>query len=266
MARHMKLFSLFLLNVLIALSSAGSLIFYPPKASYSDDSTIIKIEVENNEFISAVYEPNTTSKYILLFSHGNAEDIGQNQSFFNLCLKNGFGLFAYDYRGYGTSDGQPSEYNTYKDILAAYNYLIKNLKADPNNIIVHGRSLGSGPSCYLAIRRPIGGLILESAFTSIHRVATGISLVFDPYNNLARIKKVRCPVLVIHGRRDSVIPFWHGQSLYQAANKPKTNYWVNYAGHNDLLHKAGGSYWKTLNDFKKLLTQSQNEKSISDAN
>ncbi|MHC5161599.1 MAG: alpha/beta hydrolase, partial [Planctomycetota bacterium] len=145
---------LLLFNIFIPLTYADSLIFYPPEASYLDNSKIIKIEVENDESISAIYVPNPNSQYTLLFSHGNAEDIGQNLPFFKLCCENGFSVFAYDYRGYGTSDGQPTEFNTYNDILAAYNYLTEDLKTDPNNIVVHGRSVGSGPSCFLASRKP----------------------------------------------------------------------------------------------------------------
>ncbi|MEN8128566.1 MAG: alpha/beta hydrolase, partial [Planctomycetota bacterium] len=226
MTMQMK-WPLLLLLFMAPFSYANSLIFHPPKASYSDSSNIIKIKVENNESISAVYKPNPKSRYTLLFSHGNAEDIGQNQAFFELCQKNGFSVFAYDYRGYGTSDGQPSELNTYKDILATYRYLVNNLQTDPNSIIVHGRSLGSGPSCYLASQKSVGGLILESAFLSVHRVALGATLPFDPYNNLARIKQIECPVLVIHGKRDSVIPFLHGTTLFREANSPKIKYWVN---------------------------------------
>lgn len=257
MVRYMKLSLLFLLNVLIAFSYADSLIFYPPQASYSDDPNIIKIEVENKESISAIYIPISNNKYTLLFSHGNAEDIGQNIDFFRLYHKNGFSVFAYDYRGYGTSDGKPSEFNTYKDILAAYHYLVENLNTDPNHIIVHGRSVGSGPSCYLACQKTVGGLILESAFTSVHRVAIGMSLPFDPFNNQARIKYIRCPVLIIHGKQDSVIPFWHGQTLYKIANEPKMNYWVETAGHNDLLYKAGNEYWEKIHAFEEMVNQSQ---------
>ena len=145
--------------------------------------------------------------------------------------------------------------------MAAYNYLVGILNVDPNNIIVHGRSVGSGPSCYLASRKPIGALVLESAFTSIHRVAIGMSLPFDPYNNLARIKNIKCPVLIIHGRRDSVIPFSHGTALYRKANSPKMKYWVESAGHNDLLYRAKSNYWKVMHEFEKLIEQAQNEKS-----
>ena len=248
---------LLLFNIFFPLTYADSLIFYPPQASYSDDPNIIKIEVENNESISAIYTPNSQSKYTLLFSHGNAEDIGQNISYFRLCCQNGFSVFAYDYRGYGTSDGRPSEFNTYKDILAAYNYLVEDLEIDPNTIIIHGRSVGSGPSGYLASQKPVGGLILESPFTSIHRVAIGISLPFDPYNNLVRIKLIHCPVLIIHGKRDTVVPFRHGQALYNAANEPKMYYWVENAGHNDLFYQAGDNYWKILNQYIELIEQSQ---------
>ena len=261
MTRLMKLpLPLLLLLSIVPFSSANSLIFYPPKASYSDSPDIIKIEVENNESISAMYKPNSESQYTLLFSHGNAEDIGQNLSFYKLCQKNGFSVFAYDYRGYGTSDGQPSEFNTYKDILAAYHYLVKDLKTDPNNIIVHGRSLGSGPSCYLASQKPVGALVLESAFTSIHRVAFGASMPLDPYNNLGRIKNIKCPVLVIHGKKDSVIPILHGATLHREANSPKIKYWIKSAGHNDLLQKAGNNYWKTLRKFENLIKHTKDKK------
>ncbi|MHC5162858.1 MAG: alpha/beta hydrolase, partial [Planctomycetota bacterium] len=151
-------------------------------------------------------------------------------------------------------------FNTYKDIVAAYRYLVENLNTDPNTIIVHGRSVGSGPSCFLASQKPVGGLILESAFTSVHRVAIGMSLPFDPYNNLMRIQSIDCPLLIIHGKRDSVIPFWHGQTLYEIANKPKMNYWVETAGHNDLLYRAGNYYWKTLDRFVELIQESTTER------
>jgi len=252
-----------LLNIFIPCTYAGSLIFYPPKASSSGSSNIIKIKVENNESISAIYKPNTKSQYTLLFSHGNAEDIGQNLSYFKSCQKNGLSVFAYDYRGYGTSDGQPSEINTYKDILAAYNYLVTNLEMDPNNIIVHGRSVGSGPSCYLASKKPVGGLILESAFTSIHRVAFGRSMPLDPFNNLSRIESITCPVLVIHGKQDSVIPISHGGALYRKAKSPKMKYLVNGADHNDLRQKAGNNYWKTLFKFEKLIKHNKEKKDDS---
>ena len=250
---------LFIFDMFFSFTYAGSLIFYPPEASYSDDSNIIKIEVENKQSISAINIPSPNSQYTLLFSHGNAEDIGQNLDFFRLCQKNGFSVFAYDYRGYGTSDGQPSELNTYQDILAAYHYLTEKLHTDPNDIIVYGRSVGSGPSCYLASREPVGGLILESAFTSISRVAIGMSLPFDPYNNLSRIQKVRCPVLVIHGKRNSIVPFRHGQVIYEAANEPKMNYWVENAGHNDLFYQAGSEYWSRIRAFQDMLNNFQKQ-------
>jgi fermentation-respiration switch protein FrsA (DUF1100 family) len=78
-------------------------------------------------------------------------------------------------------------------------------------------------------------------------------LPFDPYNNLSRIKNVNCPVLIIQGKEDEVVGFWHGPVLYEAANKPKMNFWVEDAGHNDLLWVAGEEYWRTLGRFKEML-------------
>ncbi|MEN8128431.1 MAG: alpha/beta hydrolase [Planctomycetota bacterium] len=239
---------------------AEKMMYFPPKASYADEPEVIKIPVNRDETISAVYLDGSPEGYTLLFSHGNAEDIGQNLPFFRQCQRNGFGVFAYDYRGYGTSDGKPTEQNTYQDIDAAYAYLIETLNIPADRVLVHGRSIGSGPACYLATRKPVAGLILESAFTSAYRVALGFSLPFDPYDNLSRFKNVRCPVLMIHGQQDRVVPFRHGQTLYDVVSEPKMKYWVPDAGHNDLFYKAGKNYWKTLHEFEKLLQRTQIER------
>jgi fermentation-respiration switch protein FrsA (DUF1100 family) len=201
-----------------------------------------------------MYRPADPNSFVLLFSHGNAEDIGHNEDFFELANQAGFGVFAYDYRGYGLSDGKPGEKNTYQDITAAYNYLTGTLTIPPERIIILGRSVGSGPSVWLATQKPAAGLILESPFVSTFRVVTHYTILpFDPYNNLSRIKNVRCPVLIIQGKEDEVVGFWHGPKLYEAANEPKMNYWVEDAGHNDLLWVAGEEYWRTLQQFTKML-------------
>jgi abhydrolase domain-containing protein 17 len=124
-SRKRRIFDLCLLATLpiFFYSCADKMMFFPPKSSYSDVPEVIKIPVEGSETISAFYLPVFDGEYTLLFSHGNAEDIGQNVNFFRECQQKGYGVFAYDYRGYGTSDGKPSEQNTYKDIEAAYAYL-----------------------------------------------------------------------------------------------------------------------------------------------
>src|SRR5215813_8849549 len=104
--------------------------------------------------------------FTVLFSHGNAEDIGDDESLLERIRAAGFAVFAYDYQGYGTSEGRPSERHAYEDELAAYNFLLQSMHVPGSRIIALGRSVGSGPACDLASRHPVAGLILESAFTS----------------------------------------------------------------------------------------------------
>jgi hypothetical protein len=105
-----------------------------------------------------------------------------------------------------------------------------------NCIIALGRLLGGGVTVDLASRRPLGGLIIESTFVTAFRVLTKIPLFpSDKFRNISKIKNVNCPVLVIHGEDDEVIPFWHGEKLFQQANEPKLSLWVDGAGHNNFL-------------------------------
>jgi pimeloyl-ACP methyl ester carboxylesterase len=239
-------------------SCADRLIFHPPYPSYTRSDDLLIIPVTPTENIAAMYRPADPNGFVLLFSHGNAEDIGRNVDFFELANEHGFGIFAYDYRGYGQSDGNAGEKNTYQDITAAYRYLTETLQIPPQRILILGRSVGSGPSTWLATQQPAAGLILESPFVSAFRVVTKYKILpFDRYDNLGRIKNIKCPLLIIQGKEDEVVGFWHGPMLYEAANNPKMNYWVESAGHNDLLWVAGEQYWKTLERFKETLTANE---------
>ena len=176
----------------------------------------------------------------------------------------GFSVFAYEYRGYGTSQGTPSEQGTYRDIDAAYAYLTDQLKVSPDHILLYGWSVGGGPSVDLATRKPIGGLILEGTFTSTFVVMTQIPLFpFDRFNNLSKISQVRCPVLIIHGTNDRVIPFAHSQKLFAAANEPKRFLEVQVADHHDLIQVGGVEYAQALKSFVRLVSQARSSISFS---
>lgn len=237
-----------------AYFGTDGLIFLPPPASYSRTNELIQLQAKNGERITALYLANPESQYTILYSHGNAEDIGQTTFHLQQLREVGFSVLVYDYPGYGTSTGKPTVKGAYRAINAAYTHLTRDLNIPPHQIIVYGRSVGGGPSVDLASRQPVGGLILESSFVSIFRVVTRVPMFpFDKFPNLANIRKVNCPVLIMHGDRDRVIPFWHGEKLYAKANEPKMSFWVEGADHNNVLDVAGQRYQQTLEKFIKLV-------------
>lgn len=229
---------------------SNKIIFPAPASGYKDFQGIIKLKTSDNKIISAVYLPNKEAKYTVLLSHGNYEDLGTVMPFLQHFQKQGFAVFAYDYHGYGTSSGTATEQNVYYDINAAYDYLVKNLKIKPENIIAFGFSIGSAVAIDLAAREKVAALIVQSPFLSAYRTVTQIPLLpLDKFNNLTKIKKINVPLLIIHGINDHIVPFWQGRKLYNEANQPKYFYQVDGARHNDLVYIANEKYWQTIKDF-----------------
>lgn len=251
-----SLFFIYACLCIYAYFFTDRIIFLPQPSSYEDSNRILKLTTKDGAKISAVYLPNPQAKFTILYSHGNAEDLGDIQFVLEELRSLGFAVFSYDYRGYGTSQGKPTETTTYKDIDAAYNYLTQKLGVNPEKIILYGRSVGGGPSVDLASRKPVGGLILENTFVSTFRVATQITIVpFDKFNNIAKIKKVRSPILIMYGKADRVIPFWHGEKLFATANEPKRVLVIENGGHNDFREVAGKKYDRALQEFTQLISQ-----------
>jgi len=243
---------------LFAYLFVESLMFPVPFPSYQDTPDIIKLTTRNQQRISALYLPNPSATYTILYSHGNGSDLGSTRSVLQLIQQLGFSVFAYDYQGYGTSEGKPSEQNLYHDVNAAYEYLTQTLKISPDRIILYGFSIGGGPSLDLATRQPVAGIILEGTFTSVFRVVTYLPiLLFDRFRNLDKIRSIYCPILLIHGTLDQVIPFWHGKALYEAANPPKQFLPIEGAGHNNLIDIAGDRYIQAIRNFAEQVKQSQ---------
>ena len=230
------------------------LIFRPPETSFRKSEEIIKLSVGNGEQISALRLQNPDAKYTVLFIHGNAEDLGHTRPTLEYLRAIGFSVFAFDYRGYGTSSGTASESNSYSDTDVAYNYLVNAASVEPEQIIVYGRSLGGAVAIDLASKRKVGGMIVESSFVSAFRVLIGYRIFpFDKFRSLEKIPMVRCPVLVIHGTADEVIPLWHGERLFNETVAPKMSYWVLSAGHNNLLDRAGPEHETKLKEFVTLI-------------
>jgi fermentation-respiration switch protein FrsA (DUF1100 family) len=243
---------------LVALLMADRMIFVPPPATYRDGAEIVKLRTADGVRISATHLPHPSAPYTLLVSHGNAEDLGDIRPHLVRLRAMGFSVFAYDYRGYGTSEGTPSERGAYADIDAAYAHLTRDVGIPPDRIIAYGRSVGSGPAVDLASREPIGGLVIESGFTTAFRVLTRVTLFpFDKFDNLDKMRRVRCPVLVMHGRADEIVPFSHGEALWRAAPEPKRYFWAARAGHNDFWLVEEPAATRALTEFAALLPASQ---------
>jgi abhydrolase domain-containing protein 17 len=240
-----------------ALLLSERMMFFPPTASYRADADLIELTTSDGVRIAALHLPAGDARFTILFSHGNAEDLGHLRPVLEELRRAGFSVLAYDYRGYGLSEARrPTERGVVRDLTAAYEHLTGPLGMPPERVILHGRSVGSGPTLALAAEHPVGGVILESAFTTAFRVVTRAPIFpFDRFHNLSRIRRLDAPVLVIHGTRDEIIPFAHGRTLHDAAPGPKQALWVEGAGHNDLLSVAGADYRRALRAFAALLEE-----------
>jgi len=237
-----------------AFVRSNKMIFPVPPASYEDGPDIIKIKTEDGAIISAMYLINPDAEYTVLYSHGNYVDLGRLAPFLQEYNSRGFSIIAYDYHGYGTSQGQPTEKNAYRDIEAVFKYITEKAGISPDKLILHGRSVGTGPAVYLATKRNIAGLILQSSFVTAFRVLTRVTLLpFDKFENIDRIDKINCPVLFIHGQNDSTIPIWHSKKLYEKAKEPKLSCWLEAATHDDIPPAGEKKYWQAIFDFTELI-------------
>ncbi|MBW3534029.1 MAG: alpha/beta hydrolase [Gemmatimonadetes bacterium] len=247
---------LYLTLAAFAFFTADRQIFFPPPPSYSaGDLPVTRVATDDGARVAALHLPAPGDGYTILVSHGNAEDLGHLEPYLRRLHAAGFGVLAYDYRGYGlSSGGTTTTHGVYEDVAAVYGHAIDRLGIPPSRLILLGRSVGSGPATWLAARRPVAGLVIESGFTSAFRVVTRWPLLpFDRFPNLAEIGDVEAPVLVVHGTDDRVIPFSHGRRLHAAAREPKRFLPVEGAGHNDLVRVAGERYWTALREFAALL-------------
>jgi pimeloyl-ACP methyl ester carboxylesterase len=243
----------------------SSLLFQPPSPTYLHPSRHFWLTTKHGSSIPAFFIERPHATVTILFSHGNAEDLGMIYDWFNdLARVLKVNILAYDYTGYGkSSGGPPTEENCYADIEAAYQYLTEVRHIPPEQIVLYGRSLGSGPSCYLARKtadqgRSVSGVILQSPLLSAYRVAFNFRFTMcgDKFPNIDRAPFIRCPVFIIHGTQDEVVPFWHGQELFtqipqEWRAKP---FWVEGAGHNNIeaLLRPTGTFIIKLLEFLDL--------------
>ncbi|CAB9496932.1 Protein ABHD17C [Seminavis robusta] len=242
----------------------SSLLFQPPPPTYLHPSRHFWLNTSTGSRIPAFFIERPNAQVTILFSHGNAEDLGMIYDWFNdLARVLRVNIMAYDYTGYGKSNGTPCEENCYADIEAAFQYLLTVRHLQPEQIVLYGRSLGSGPSCYLASKtakqgRSVGGVILQSPLLSAYRVAFNFrfTMVGDKFPNIDYAPNIRCAVFIVHGTQDEVVPFWHGEDLFMALPQPwrAKPFWVEGAGHNNIeaLLRPTGAFVEKLIEFLDL--------------
>ncbi len=229
---------------------------FPPEQTYEGEVEDVWLLTEDGVRINAFYHSNPASKQVLLWFHGNAENIGYGLDHLRALATVGVNILAVDYRGYGKSEGKPDEAGAYHDADAAYDYLIKQRHFRPEDIIIYGHSLGGAVAINLASRRPCGGLIIQSSFTNARAMARRLFtiplieyVVKSRFDSLQRIRDVHAPILIVHGTRDEVVPFRMGQQLFAAAPEPKRFYPIEGAGHNNLMERGGENYLECLQRF-----------------
>lgn len=194
----------------------------------------------------------------VLHFHGNKGNLGDQAAFYALLARRGYAVFAVDYRGYGRSEGTPSELGFYRDGLAAYQTALGLSGGVSDQLVIWGTSLGGAVAIELASRVGHGALVAESTFTNTAevlgcRLPQGLTLppeyVVARFNSLSRIGSVATPKLFIHGDRDLVIPDTLGKKLAAAASQPKRFFSISGAGHTDLKAVAGEKLFLIFSDF-----------------
>jgi uncharacterized protein len=239
-------------------SVEGQFIYYPARTMAKDPGSV-GLEFRDVRFVAADgvrlhgwLIPGRT-RTVLLYSHGNAGDVGDRVGIARLLVDHlGVGVFMYDYRGYGRSDGEPSERGLVRDALAARAALLgEGIAAE--DVVYFGRSLGAAVTLDLALAHPPPAVVLEAPFASVRAMANtvlpGAGFLFgDRWNSLAKVGKLRAPLLVLHGDADTVVPLAQGRALFAAAPEPKTFVTIRGGRHYDL--EAGWSqYWAAWRTF-----------------
>jgi fermentation-respiration switch protein FrsA (DUF1100 family) len=263
----MKIKSLPFVLILVTLAVSGcrslvnTMAFHPDKVtSISQDKLPqnvqeIFIVTTDGIKIQSYFIPDSSSKKIVIFFHGNAGNIAHRLP--DLLKIRGFGVsvLGVGYRGYGKSEGKPSEKGIYLDGESALAYAVDTLGFTMNDIYVFGRSIGTTVAVHSAQEKNIAGLILVSPLTSAKEQAKVMglgSLSFmagKSFNNIGKIQNITCPVLIIHGDADRVIPYWMSLEMYEKIRTEKELVTICGAGHNDITADSNTQYWEAISVF-----------------
>jgi uncharacterized protein len=265
-ARLAALLTIGLIGFLIVIGCSANHMVFQPSTIMEASPAELKRPYEDVFFtasdgarLNGWFFPATNANFVILLCHGNAGNLSHRLPLTEMLIKAGASVFAFDYRGYGRSAGKPSEKGVCLDAEAAWQW-IRDRGFAPARIIPLGESLGGGVVCELATRKPVGAIILQSTFSSVPDLAAELMpwlpmrlLLTTRFNNHDKLKQVRVPVLVLHGRKDTIIPFHHAEKNY-AAIPTRSKYFAELDGdHNDAMIVSEKKYQEAVAEFLRKL-------------
>ncbi|TYP92566.1 hypothetical protein LX73_1928 [Fodinibius salinus] len=250
----------YLLILLLMYLLQSKMIYHPTRAMIATPSSVglqfenIRFETEDDLSLHGWFIPADSAAPTVLYFHGNAGNISGRIETLHLLHDLGLNVFMFDYRGYGKSQGTPTETGTYRDATAAWNYLTKTSKTEADQIIIMGRSLGGSIAAWLAARQDPAAVIMESTFTSAADLGADLypwlpvrwMLKYD-YNTLAHIREIDEPIFMAHSKDDQIVPYHHGQQLFEIVQESKRFI--------ELRGSHGSAFWETGEKYREGLKQ-----------
>lgn len=236
------------LNLFIVPLLEPTLIFFPIKKMRSDPASVglkyedIYLTAKDGVKLNGWYLDNKATQKVILLFHGNGGNISHRLEILQVLYSLPADIFIIDYHGYGNSGGKPSEDKLHLDAKAAYNFLVLQKQYKPKDVIIMGSSLGGAIAIWLAVEEEASGLIIQKAFTSAADIAVKMNPLYrkpfvwlrSEFNNLAEIRNVTEPKLIIHSKKDEIIPYEMSVKLFEAAKEPKELLLLEKGGHNDI--------------------------------
>lgn len=251
----------YLVLIVYVYTKQRALLYFPSREIEATPRNIgldyqeLTLKTKDGVDISAWYIPAGKPRGFILFCHGNAGNISHRLDSIRIFHSLAFGVLIFDYRGYGKSRGSPDEEGTYRDAEAAWDYLVDSLHADPEKIVLFGRSLGSAVAAEVALRKQAAALVMESGFASVPELGkkyfpylpVGIISRYH-YASISKVGKIRMPKLFIHSPEDEIVPYEQGVKLFEKASEPK-EFLKIAGGHNEGFLLSGKIYVDGLQAF-----------------
>jgi fermentation-respiration switch protein FrsA (DUF1100 family) len=263
-----RLLFVLLLSLILVVTMFGGMahhmIFYPmryPAGNWAVQDRIgaedLWLHAADGVKLHGWWVPQKDARFATVFLHGNAGNVTHRAVHALSVNRAGSSVLLLDYRGYGKSEGRPTETGVYADADASYDD-VRAHGFPPERIILHGESLGTAVAVDLAVRKACAGVVLEAPLESLRKMAGAVLPVVGPmfvrgFDTRTKIRGLRVPLLVIHGDRDDVVPFSQGQAVFEAAPEPKSFWRIPKAHHNDFIVVAGEQYVERLRAFYRTL-------------